>query len=249
MILRPGVTLDDGWTLADSSTNAPSRGRADRLREQLQVYTKHWDRGLNADKAEAISLLDQAEVDLERLAPNVRYQRRFRQSETEEALDILSHVRSSLDRGGELIGQLEAERAAAGELYPWRATAEGRLAEVIVLDQFSRNVYRNTPQAFAQDPVALVLAQEAVASGALNQLDPTQRSFLLLPYMHSESRQIHLVAEALYTEYAPAVNLDFELRHKAIIDRFGRYPHRNEILGRTSTPEELEFLAQPGSRF
>ena len=141
------------------------------------------------------------------------------------------------------------QRAAAGELYPWRATAEGRLAEVIVLDQFSRNVYRNTPQAFAQDPVALVLAQEAVASGALNQLDPVQRSFLLLPYMHSESRQIHLVAEALYRESAPAENLDFELRHKAIIDRFGRYPHRNEILGRTSTPEELEFLAQPGSRF
>lgn len=141
------------------------------------------------------------------------------------------------------------QRAAAGELYPWRATAEGRLAEVIVLDQFSRNVYRNTPQAFAQDPVALVLAQEAVASGALNQLDPVQRSFLLLPYMHSESRQIHLVAEALYRESAPAENLDFELRHKAIIDRFGRYPHRNGILGRISTPEELEFLAQPGSRF
>ena len=141
------------------------------------------------------------------------------------------------------------QRAAAGELYAWRATAEGRLAEVIVLDQFSRNVYRNTPQAFAQDPVALVLAQEAVASGALRVLGPAQRSFLLLPYMHSESSRIHLVAEALYREFAPAENLDFELRHKAIIDRFGRYPHRNEILGRASTPEELEFLAQPGSRF
>jgi len=141
------------------------------------------------------------------------------------------------------------QQAAAGQLYPWRATAEGRLAEVIVLDQFSRNVYRGTPQAFAQDPVALVLAQEAVAAGALGVLDPVQRSFLLLPYMHSESRQIHLVAEALYREFAPAENLDFELRHKDIIDRFGRYPHRNGILGRTSTPEELEFLAQPGSRF
>jgi uncharacterized protein (DUF924 family) len=141
------------------------------------------------------------------------------------------------------------QRAAAGELYPWRVTAVGRLAEVIVLDQFSRNVYRNTPEAFAQDPVALVLAQEAVAAGALDVLDPVQRSFLLLPYMHSESRQIHLVAEALYRECAPAENRDFELRHKAIIDRFGRYPHRNGILGRSSTPEELEFLAQPGSRF
>lgn len=141
------------------------------------------------------------------------------------------------------------QQAAVGELYTWRATAEGRLAEIIVLDQFSRNVYRNTPQAFSQDPLALVLAQEAVASGALHALNPVQRSFLLLPYMHSESRQIHVVAESLYKAFAPAGNYDYELRHKAIIDRFGRYPHRNEILGRTSTPEELEFLVQPGSRF
>jgi uncharacterized protein (DUF924 family) len=141
------------------------------------------------------------------------------------------------------------QQAAAGELYAWRATAEGRLAEIIVLDQFSRNVYRDRPRAFAQDPIALVLAQEAVACGALHSLDPTRRSFLLLPYMHSESQRIHVVAEALYREFAPAENHDFELRHKAIIDRFGRYPHRNEILQRTSTPEELAFLAQPGSRF
>lgn len=140
-------------------------------------------------------------------------------------------------------------RAAAAELYSWRATAEGRLAEIIVLDQFSRNAYRNTPQAFAQDPIALVLAQEAVACGALSSLNPTQRNFLLLPYMHSESRQIHVVAESLYKEFAAPGAYDFELRHKAIIDRFGRYPHRNETLGRTSTPEEVEFLAQPGSQF
>lgn len=141
------------------------------------------------------------------------------------------------------------QQASAGELHAWRASASGRLAEVIVLDQFSRNVYRNTPAAFAQDPMALVLAQEAVAAGALAALDPVQRSFLLLPYMHSESRHIHGIAEALYREHAPPLNHDFELRHKAIIDRFGRYPHRNAILGRPSTPEELEFLAQPGSGF
>ena len=141
------------------------------------------------------------------------------------------------------------QQAAAGELYPWRIAAEGRLAEIIVLDQFSRNVHRNTSQAFAHDTVALVLAQEAVASGALASLNAEQRSFLLLPYMHSESRQIHVVAEALYREHAPALNHEFELRHKAIIDRFGRYPHRNEVLGRASTPEEIEFLAQPGSGF
>jgi uncharacterized protein (DUF924 family) len=141
------------------------------------------------------------------------------------------------------------QAAAAGELYEWRVTARGRLAEAIVLDQFSRNVYRGTPRAFAQDPMALALAQEAVAAGALASLDPTERSFLLLPYMHSESRQIHVVAEALYREFAPASNYDFELKHKAIIDRFGRYPHRNDVLGRASTPEEIEFLQQPGSRF
>jgi uncharacterized protein (DUF924 family) len=118
-----------------------------------------------------------------------------------------------------------------------------------VLDQFPRNVHRNTARAFAHDPIALVLAQEAVAAGALDLLEPTPRSFLLLPYMHSESRQIHAVAETLFKDFAPAVNFEFELRHKAIIDRFGRYPHRNEVLGRASTADELEFLAQPGSRF
>ena len=141
------------------------------------------------------------------------------------------------------------QQAAVGELYSWRTTAEGRLAEIIILDQFSRNVYRNTPQAFAQDPIALVLAQEAVASGALNSLNPTQCAFLLLPYMHSESKQIHVVAETLYQDFTPTENYEFELRHKAIIDRFGRYPHRNEILERSSTPEEVKFLLEPGSSF
>ncbi len=88
-----------------------------------------------------------------------------------------------------------------------------------------------------------------MAAGVLRSLEPVERSFLLLPYMHSESRKIHAVAEALYREFAPAGNHEFELKHKAIIDRFGRYPHRNEILRRASTPEEVEFLEQPGSRF
>jgi len=182
-------------------------------------------------------------------------------SETDMHTDVLSFWFQEIDRKlwfssdksfddlirARFLGLMQ--KAAAAELYGWRQDAEGRLAEIIVLDQFYRNVYRNTPMAFAQDPIALVLAQEAVASGALKLLNPTQRSFLLLPYMHSESRQIHVVAESLYKEFAPKENHDFELRHKAIIDRFGRYPHRNEILGRTSTSEELEFLAQPGSRF
>jgi len=140
-------------------------------------------------------------------------------------------------------------RAAAGEFHDWRESARGRLAEIIVLDQFSRNIHRGTPAAFAQDPMALALAQEAVRAGALAELSPVERSFLLLPYMHSESAAIHVVAESLYREHAPATNLEFELKHKAIIDRFGRYPHRNQILGRDSTPEEAQFLTEPGSSF
>lgn len=139
-------------------------------------------------------------------------------------------------------------RAKQGELYSWRSTAEGRLAEILVLDQFSRNIHRNSPEAFSQDPIALVLAQEAVAAQAHEQLPPTQRAFMLMPYMHSESRLVHVQAEALFQTFAPD-NYEFEVRHKAIIDRFGRYPHRNEVLGRVSTSEELEFLRQPGSRF
>jgi uncharacterized protein (DUF924 family) len=140
-------------------------------------------------------------------------------------------------------------RAAGGELSRWRAAPRGRLAEIIVLDQFSRNLFRGSAQAFAQDLAALVLAQEAVAAGAHRALEPPQRTFLLMPYMHSESRQVHVVAEQLFREFSLAENHDFELRHKAIVDRFGRYPHRNLALGRSSTPEELEFLEQPGSAF
>jgi uncharacterized protein (DUF924 family) len=155
------------------------------------------------------------------------------------------------DFDGRIRGRFAAlhERATRGELFGWRAAPEGRLAEVIVLDQFSRNLFRGSALAFAQDLTALVLAQEAVAAGALKWLSPVQRAFLLMPYMHSESREIHAEAERLFRLHAPAENLDFELRHKAIIDRFGRYPHRNEALGRVSTTEEIEFLKQPGSSF
>lgn len=141
------------------------------------------------------------------------------------------------------------EQATRCELHAWRDTPRGRLAEVIVLDQFSRNVYRNTPQAFAQDALALALAQEAIRHNAHLGLQPIERSFLYLPFMHSESAQIHVWAEQLYRENGLQDNYDYELRHKAIIDRFGRYPHRNDILGRRSTDEEVAFLQQPGSRF
>ncbi|QDL55031.1 DUF924 family protein [Rhodoferax aquaticus] len=141
------------------------------------------------------------------------------------------------------------EAAAKCELFAWRATAEGRLAEIIVLDQFSRNVYRDTPRAFAQDAQALVLAQELVASGQDQSLPIEQRKFAYMPYMHSESALVHTQAVTLFSQPGLEDNLRFELQHKAIIDRFGRFPHRNTILGRTSTPEELAFLSEPGSSF
>jgi uncharacterized protein (DUF924 family) len=140
-------------------------------------------------------------------------------------------------------------RAVRCELFEWRSKAEGRLAEIIVLDQFSRNMFRNTPQAFANDALALALAQEAIANGADKELTSTQRSFLYLPYMHSESLVIHNIAVDLYRKNGLKGNLDFELRHRKIIERFGRYPHRNKILGRQSTAEEIEFLSRPGSGF
>jgi uncharacterized protein (DUF924 family) len=141
------------------------------------------------------------------------------------------------------------QQAARGELHEWRSEPLGRLAEIIVLDQFSRNMFRGTPQAFAQDPMALVLSQEAVRLGLHAMLPPAQTSFLLMPFSHSESPQIHVLAERLFREFTPGTNYDYELRHKAIIDRFGRYPHRNAILGRSSSAEEIQFLQQPGSSF
>jgi uncharacterized protein (DUF924 family) len=139
--------------------------------------------------------------------------------------------------------------AVQGELFDWRGDAPGRLAEVIVLDQFSRNIHRGTAGAFAADAMALALAQEAVASGIDRQLAPQRRLFLYMPYMHSESKLVHVEAERLFTDLGIQDNLDFERRHRAIVDRFGRYPHRNELLGRTSSDEEVAFLQTPGSSF
>ena len=141
---------------------------------------------------------------------------------------------------------LQAQR---GELYSWRATSKGRLAEVIILDQFSRNMFRNTAQAFSCDSLALILAQEAISTGAGQALTSIERSFLYMPFMHSESLIIHNVAIALYQENGVQANLDFEIKHKVIIEKFGRYPHRNKILNRESTKEEIEFLTQAGSSF
>ena len=118
-----------------------------------------------------------------------------------------------------------------------------------MLDQFSRNLFREDPRAFAQDGLALALAQEAISLQLDQQLSPKQRSFLYLPFMHSESKLIHEFALKLFQRLGNETNLAFEKKHKVIIDHFGRYPHRNAVLGRVSTAEEIEFLKQPNSSF
>jgi uncharacterized protein (DUF924 family) len=141
------------------------------------------------------------------------------------------------------------QAAARGELQPWRTDAPGRLAEIIVLDQFPRNIHRDTPQAFACDALALGLARELVAQGLDRALPLPQRAFVYIPYMHSEDLGAHTEALPLFSQPGLENNLHFLHRHTEIIRRFGRYPHRNAVLGRASTPEELAFLQQPGSSF
>jgi uncharacterized protein (DUF924 family) len=138
------------------------------------------------------------------------------------------------------------EAATAGELWRWRETPPGRCAEIIVLDQFSRNLFRGSPRAFAQDGMALALAQEAVASGDDRHMNQNQRYFTYMPYMHSESLLVHDEALRLFTELGNATALHYEQRHREEIERFGRYPGRNAALGRESTDAELAWLAAGG---
>lgn len=142
------------------------------------------------------------------------------------------------------------QQACKGSYQHWRNAPEGRLAEIIVLDQFSRNFYRNDARAYAQDELARKLCREAIKSGDDKQLTPQQRAFLYMPLMHSEFPEDHEEALKLYASHPElSSNLKFERKHKVIIDQFGRYPHRNKDLGRESTAEELLFLEQAGSSF
>lgn len=136
------------------------------------------------------------------------------------------------------------------ELSAWRGTPQGRLAEVIVLDQFSRNLGRGRAEAFAWDELALALAQEAVGRGDDSRLpSAAHKAFLYMPYMHSESALVHQDALRLFDQPGLEDNLRYERMHWRIIERFGRYPHRNAVLGRPSTDEERAFLKEPGSSF
>jgi uncharacterized protein (DUF924 family) len=151
------------------------------------------------------------------------------------------------------------EAAGAGELDEWRSSIRGRLALVLLTDQFPRSIYRGTPAAFACDAIARSLCLESLADGSDCELRPIERVFLYLPFEHSESladqdRAVELF-RTLAAEVAPGIRptfeeyLDYALRHRTIIERFGRFPHRNAILARPSTPAEIAFLEEPGSSF
>jgi uncharacterized protein (DUF924 family) len=129
------------------------------------------------------------------------------------------------------------------------ADAQTALATVIVLDQMSRNMFRDTPRAFAADPQALRLAKAAIARGFDARLTKHQRMFLYLPFQHAENRKSQARSVALMASLTDPELQKWAEAHRAIVDRFGRFPHRNAVLGRISTPEEIEFLKQPDSSF
>jgi uncharacterized protein (DUF924 family) len=152
------------------------------------------------------------------------------------------------------------QRAARGELdQEWSVTPRGRIALIVVLDQMSRHILRSTPAAFAQDPAAQRLAVTGVEKSVDRELIPAQRVFFYLPFEHAEDLELqHLgvrcfdglartVSETCRKEYESFA--DYARRHCEIVERFGRFPHRNQLLGRASTPEEIKFLKQPGSSF
>lgn len=133
-------------------------------------------------------------------------------------------------------------QAVSGELFHWRNEPFGRLAEIILIDQFSRNIYRDDPKAYSYDGMALVLAEEAIRNNVHLNFETKHKQFLYMPFMHSESKSIHEIAVELFSEPGLENSLSFELAHKSIIDRFGRFPERNYVLGRINTPEEEIYL-------
>ena len=139
--------------------------------------------------------------------------------------------------------------AKTGALDDWRDVPQNALASIVVLDQFPRNMFRGTSQAFATDTKAVELTKYAIARNYQQYLTNEQQAFLYMPLMHSEDIADQDLCVELFTKLGRVDNLEFALKHQVIIERFGRFPHRNEILGRESTPAEKEFLTKPGSSF
>jgi uncharacterized protein (DUF924 family) len=161
----------------------------------------------------------------------------------------------------EIIDRFGALRddALSGKLEPWSRTPHGRLSLIILIDQFSRNIFRDDPRAFAHDPLARRWCEEGLKANADYALRPVERVFFYMPLQHSEARADQDLSVALFrslrdgaadAEREAFTNfLGFADRHRSIINRFGRFPHRNAVLGRDSTSEELAFLKQPGASF
>ena len=205
------------------------------------------------------SQLDPKNIDLTYLDPDARAVLDFWFDKNNEAYWFEQNDRFDKqiqDRFGDIW-----HAAKRGECVTWRIAESsldgnssitalaGRLAEIIVLDQFSRNLCRGQASAFAQDGMALALAQEAIQQPYFDTLPMQWRRFIIIPFMHSESAMIHKRYLPLFEQLDDANTLDFEHRHKQIIDQFGRYPHRNEVLNRDSTEDEKNFLKQPNSSF
>ncbi|MFC4929358.1 DUF924 family protein [Massilia sp. GCM10023247] len=146
-------------------------------------------------------------------------------------------------------------QAVAGGLREWdQQGPEGTLARILVLDQFTRNAFRDKPESFAGDMLALQAARALVDSGADRLLEPQQRAFAYMPFEHAEDARMQECAVELFGRLAQEHEgftemLDYAHRHRGVIARFGRFPHRNPILGRASTPDELQYLGQPGAGF
>ena len=140
------------------------------------------------------------------------------------------------------------EQVARGEAWPWRETPEGRLAELVVLDQFSRQLHRNSPLAFAQDKMALALAQEAVAGGHDMAVERERIMFFYMPYMHAESLLVQDEGVKLFAALGSENLLQYMVAHRDTVARFGRFPFRNAALGRPSTPEELAYMDEQKGR-
>jgi len=168
-------------------------------------------------------------------------------SETSEKLWFVKNAKFDQEINDKF-GSLHAS-TSAGEYDHWSETTLGGLALVIVLDQFSRNLFRDSGKAFAQDEKARSIAGGLIENGGDLALSSVERSFLYMTYMHSESLKDQKHCVELYKTLGREDNLEFAIKHMEIIERFGRFPHRNDLLGRQSTEEEIEFLTQPGSSF
>lgn len=150
-------------------------------------------------------------------------------------------------------GEFEEELAAISrdEREHLKSSTRGLLAYILLCDQLPRNIHRDTPKAFAWDPQALAATMQLIEGGELETLHANEHAFALMPLMHAEDREVQVLSLKMFTELAKrgVDTIDYAQAHKDIIDRFGHYPHRNAILGRNSTPEELSFLEGPGSSF